>query len=149
MADPNDPVAKIKGALAQMSPGPWEADVDDPETSPQWTGKFHTGDRGARGVSWCTYDDSDPDTLPNVQGIAVLVSEAPALLAEVEDLRRGAHDAAVALVERDRAFEQVRELEVEVATLRGELEAAHALTRRALPHVGQKSTQPAQVKQEK
>lgn len=90
-----DRVSRISFALSQMSPGPWEADVDDPETDPHWTGKFYTGDRGARGTSWCTYDDADPDTLPNVRGIAVLMSEVPALLAEVEDLRRGAHQATL------------------------------------------------------
>jgi len=63
------------------SPGPWEADVDDPGTPHEtWTGKFYTGPKLEQ--TWCTYGGEDPDSVhvANARFCALARSALPRLI---------------------------------------------------------------------
>lgn len=72
----------------KATPGPWEADIDDPGTPHEMcTGKFYCGtDDDNNWTTWCTYDDS-AQGLDNYRFTAAARTAVPALIAEVRRLR--------------------------------------------------------------
>jgi hypothetical protein len=77
---------KLKKLCDAATPGPWEADIDDPGTEAEvWTGKFFCGN----GETWAVYDEPGKQQVANARFIAAAREALPhminTLLVRLED----------------------------------------------------------------
>lgn len=99
-------ISRLRELLAAGDPGPWRADIDDPDTpGRQWTGKFYVGDGdGPRGLTWCTNGagfrttETDYKHACNAELAAAAVTALPRLLNVIEQLNM---DLFKTVTERD------------------------------------------------
>jgi len=79
-------------AAAQV--GPWVADIDDPQepNGGYWTGKFYCGtDDVPNSGTWCTYNEDEPHTIPNLRLVEYYRSAAPEMAKRLLAVRRVLH----------------------------------------------------------
>lgn len=83
MIEPKD-LERLKRICRDASPGPWEADIDDPDGDPCFTGKWYTGS----GV-WSTYGDQTSEAQQAKNAIFCAESRTwfPHLIDEIERLQ--------------------------------------------------------------
>lgn len=98
-------IEELRTLLEKASPGPWNADIDDPETeNPMWTGKFYTD---AHRGTWCTYgaDETEVQHVHNARLVAASVTLLPSLLDNIEKLSESLKQAVDVIEEQKNAFE--------------------------------------------
>jgi hypothetical protein len=104
--------------------GPWEPDIDTGE----WTGKVYCADRGERGDTWASYEDtSSPEMLATVYFFCAARTDVPTLLDTISSLRRDLAKAQDLVADRDTLVARERDEALsELRRLRDERDEAKA-----------------------
>ncbi len=79
-------IAHLKVLYKRADPGPWTADIDDPDTKYRnWTGKFYTNHG-----TWCPYGDEERSNqhVHNAELVAAAVNILPKLIENRDLLHR-------------------------------------------------------------